>query len=169
MPEPPGATTGGPLAASGRPRAILTYPDPALRRVCAPAAGLGPGRLAELAADLLATMYHAGGRGLAAPQIGKPWRVFVMDHGWKAGTPCPRVVADPEILPLGPQVEAFEEGCLSIPGRPVIVTRPARISLRGLSPAGEPLALALSGIEARIAQHEADHLDGRLILDFLKT
>jgi len=161
--------SGGPgpaaLAARGRVRPILLHPDPALRRTCAPVGQLGWDRVSQLAADLLATMYDAGGRGLAAPQIGEGWRIFVMDHGWKDGAPLPRVVMDPEILPLGGMVETLEEACLSIPGRPVAVTRPVTVSMRCFDLAGAMQVLTLTGIEARIAQHETDHLDGRLILD----
>ncbi|MCV2447157.1 peptide deformylase [Paracoccus sp. DMF] len=154
------------LAGLGRVRPILIHPDPLLRQACLPVGRLGWDRILPLAADLLATMYDAGGRGLAAPQIGEPWRIFVMDHGWKTGTPLPRVVLDPDIAALGAETETLEEGCLSIPGHPVTVTRPAVISLRCFDLTGALLTLCLSGIEARIAQHEADHLDGRLILDF---
>lgn len=155
------------LAAQGRVRPVLIHPDPALRQVCAPVGVLDWGRLLQLAADLLATMYAAGGRGLAAPQIGEPWRIFVMDHGWKTGTPLPRIVLDPEITPLGEAVETLEEGCLSIPDQPVAVTRALTVSLRCFDLTGALLTLCLSDIEARIAQHEADHLDGRLIVDFI--
>lgn len=155
------------LAAQGCPRPILHYPDPMLRRCCTPVGRLNWARLSQLAADLLATMYDAGGRGLAAPQIGEPYRMFVMDPGWKDGAPQPRIVLDPEVAPLGTEVETMQEACLSIPGQPVLVTRPAMISLRCFDLTGTLLTLCLTGIEARIAQHEADHLDGRLILDLL--
>ena len=155
------------LAAQGRVRPVLTHPDPALRQLCQPVGVLDWDRLAQLAADLLATMYAAGGRGLAAPQIGEPWRIFVMDHGWKTGTPLPRVVLDPEITPLGEAVETMDEGCLSIPDQPVAVARPVMVSMRCFDLTGALLTLCLSGIEARIAQHEDDHLDGRLIVDFI--
>ncbi|ABL68758.1 peptide deformylase [Paracoccus denitrificans] len=153
------------LAAQGRVRPILIHPDPALRVICEPVGRLGWDEIARLAADLLATMYDAGGRGLAAPQIGEGWRIFVMDHGWKEGTPLPRVVMDPQIAPLGGEVGTMEEACLSIPGRPVSVTRPVTISMRCFDLTGTLQLLTLTGIEARIAQHETDHLDGRLILD----
>ncbi|MFC3570766.1 peptide deformylase [Paracoccus sp. TOH] len=176
MPEPlsgedaaqaPRGPDAAALAAQGRIRPILLYPDPVLRRPCDPVGRLAWDRVSQLAADLLATMYHAGGRGLAAPQIGESWRIFVMDHGWKNGAPLPRVVMDPEIAPLGGEVATMEEACLSIPGRPVAMTRPAAVSMRCFDMTGTLQLLTLAGIEARIAQHEADHLDGRLILDAL--
>lgn len=153
------------LARLGRVRPILTHPDPMLRQVCLPVGRLGWDRIAPLAGDLLATMYAAGGRGLAGPQIGEPWRIFVMDHGWKTGAALPRIILDPEIAPLGAETETLDEGCLSLPGQPVAVTRPVTISLRCFDLTGALLTLCLTGIEARIAQHETDHLDGRLILD----
>jgi len=155
------------LAEQGRIRPVLIHPHPTLRRICDPVGRLDWSEVSRLAADLLATMYDAGGRGLAAPQIGETWRIFVMDSGWKTGTPCPRVIMDPEIAPMGGEVETVEEGCLSIPDLPVAMTRATTISMRCFDLTGALQLLTLTGIEARIAQHEADHLDGRLILDSL--
>lgn len=174
MPEPltgrdlamaPQGPTAAELAARGRVRPILLHPDPMLRQVCAPVGQLPWDRLCQLAGDLLVTMYHAKGRGLAAPQIGAPFRLFVMDPGWKQGDPQPRIVLDPQITALGTEQDQIEEGCLSLPGQPVSVRRPVLIRLDHFALMGEPLAVQLSGIAARIVQHEADHLDGRLILD----
>lgn len=153
------------LTELGRIRPIVLYPDPMLRQVCAGVKALPQDQLCRLAGDLLATMYAAQGRGLAAPQIGAPYRIFVMDAGWKQGNPTPRVILDPQITALGQEQDVMQEGCLSIPDQPVAVRRPVRIRLDHLGPTGQPLTLDLTGIEARIAQHEADHLDGRLILD----
>lgn len=150
----------------GRLRPIVLYPDPILRGIAEPAGALRLQELEQLAADMLVTMYAAQGRGLAAPQIGVPLRVFVMDGAWKEGTPAPCIVIDPELHPLGDQTGAMVEGCLSIPDHPVSVIRPNRVTLRHLDLAGQVVTRDLDGIEARIAQHEADHLDGRLILDF---
>lgn len=174
MPEPltadqtalaPKGPTPAELAARGRIRSVLMHPDPVLRQVCTPCGHLGWEAVSQLAGDLLATMYDAGGRGLAGPQIGEPWRIFVMDHNWKNGAPVPRVILDPEITPLGGGTDLLEESCLSIPGRPVTLRRPVDIAMRCFDLTGDLLTLKLTGIEARIAQHEADHLDGRLILD----
>lgn len=161
-PQPPGAAA---LLGRGRVRPVVLHPDPVLRRVCEPVGALGWDRLSQLAGDLLATMYHAGGRGLAAPQIGEPFRIFVMDAGWKTGEPCPRIILDPQILPDPAIEEVAPETCLSIPGRPVAVSRPIAVTVVHFDLLGTQQTLALSGIEARIAQHEADHLDGRLIVD----
>lgn len=149
----------------GRVRPIATHPAPVLMERCAPAGDLPGPELSQLAADLLATMYHAQGRGLAAPQIGVARRLFVMDAGWKTGEPAPLVLVDPEILSRPGPIETAEERCLSIPGQPVLVARASRITLGWFDLAGRRHTGEMSGLEARIAQHEADHLDGRLIID----
>lgn len=156
----PVAGTGG-----GTVRPIVQHPDPRLRMVCTPAAGLAPPQRRTLVADLFATLYAAGGRGLAAPQIGVTSRVFVMDAGWKAGAPAPLAALDPRIVWGSARMVTAEEQCLSIPGRPVAVPRHAAIRLACLDPDGAPVELTLDGAAARIAQHELDHLDGVLILD----
>ena len=176
MPEPlpPAELARGPrgpsaaeLVAIGRVRPVLVDPDPMLRRRCEPVGQLDWPRLCRLAGDLLASMYAVGGRGLAAPQIGEPWRAFVMDAGWKEGAPRPRLILDPTLVALsGPRGTAVET-CLSLPGRPVPVTRAENVVIEHFDLLGQALTLFLSGIEARIAQHEDDHLDGRLIVDLL--
>ncbi|WP_371707701.1 peptide deformylase [Oceanicola sp. D3] len=144
---------------------IVQWPDDRLKAICAP---VGDEDMAALAADMLETMYAAPGRGLAGPQVGVLRRIFVMDAGWKTGEATPRVCLDPVITPLGEEMATMEEGCLSIPGRPVQVTRPARIRLDYRDLDGDAQSVELEGAEAAIAQHEADHLDGRLIIDGLE-
>ena len=149
--------------AEGRVLPLVLWPDPRLSQPSAPV-GVPDDALRALAADMLATMYAAPGRGLAGPQVGVLRRIFVMDAGWKQGDPAPLVVIDPEITPDGPP-EVGEEGCLSIPGAPAAVTRPGAITLRFTGLDGARHESRLTGAAARIAQHEADHLDGILILD----
>ncbi|MBV0892461.1 peptide deformylase [Paracoccus sp. Z118] len=149
----------------GRVLPVLRHPDARLRERCAPAAAMPWPEAPQLAADLLATMYAAEGRGLAAPQVGIAARMFVMDAAWKADAPEPRVLLDPAILWRSPEFTTADEQCLSIPGPPVPVARPAAIRLRWFDLDGGAHEAGLSGIEARIAQHEIDHLDGILILD----
>ncbi|WP_246055027.1 peptide deformylase [Paracoccus gahaiensis] len=151
--------------ASGTVHDLVLWPDPRLRMRCEPAGYLSSPELRQLAADLLATMYAAGGRGLAAPQIGVSRRIFVMDAGWKEGAPDPLVMTDPEILVRSPVTEAAIEGCLSIPDRPVEVVRPVSIGIAWYDLDGLYQLEQLDGAAARIAQHEADHLDGRLIVN----
>ncbi|WP_228461481.1 peptide deformylase [Paracoccus liaowanqingii] len=150
--------------AGGTVHDLVLFPDPRLQMRCEPAGYLSSPELRQLAADLLATMYASGGRGLAAPQIGVGRRIFVMDAGWKSGTPDPLVMADPEILVRSPLTEAGTESCLSIPDRPVEVVRPVSIGLAWYDLDGLYRLEQLDGPAARIAQHEADHLDGRLIV-----
>lgn len=150
--------------ARGRVQRVLLWPDPVLLTRCDPAGYLTGPELRQLAADLLVTMYEAGGRGLAAPQIGVLRRVFVMDAGWKDGRPAPLIAADPEITDPSDARGSASETCLSIPGRPVDMDRPEAVTLNHYDLDGIFRSLRLTGPAARIAQHEADHLDGRLIL-----
>lgn len=162
-PDEPGAPIAG--LPRGVVREILLAPDPRLRMAAAPVAGLRWPELAQLAADLLATLYAAGGRGLAAPQIGVAHRIFVMDSSWKTGPARPRIILDPDIVERAKSYATLDEGCLSIPGHVVAVTRPAAIRLRWFTLDGEAVLSEWSGIDARIAQHEIDHLNGVLITD----
>ncbi|MGR3542371.1 MAG: peptide deformylase [Hasllibacter sp.] len=145
-------------------RPILTHPDDRLRALCAPV-GAVTDEVRALAADLLETMYDAPGRGLAAPQVGVPSRVFVMDVAWKDGAPAPVAMVDPEVLDASPGEEGLEEACLSIPGAPRVVMRPSAVTMAWTDLAGERVHRRLTGMEARCAQHELDHLNGVLILD----
>lgn len=138
---------------------ILHWPDARLSTPCAPVDD--PAALAGLVADMFETMYAAPGRGLAAPQVGVMLRLFVMDAGWKTGTKTPLVCINPEVEPLD-GTDTITEGCLSMPGIEVSVIRPARIRLHWTDLAGSRQTADLDGAEARIAQHETDHLDGRM-------
>lgn len=163
VPTPPGP--GLPDLPQGRARPVLIHPDPILRQTCDPASDMAFPALRTLLADLFATLYAAQGRGLAAPQIGETRRVFVMDAGWKTGVSCPRALIDPVLLWQSPEQADGIEQCLSIPDRPVTVTRPLAIRVGYVDLDGQACSAALSGAEARIALHEMDHLDGRLIID----
>lgn len=149
----------------GTLRGIVIAPDPLLRAVCVPAGELTFAELRALTADLFETMYAAGGRGLAAPQIGVLRRVFVMDEGWKRGAPQPLVVIDPELRWRSRKTARGVEECLSIPGQPVEMRRAASIRLTFFDLSGVEIDLTLDGTAARIAQHELDHLNGVLIGD----
>lgn len=147
---------------------IRKHPDPVLRKVCDPVTRFD-GKLQALAQDMLQTMYDAPGRGLAAPQVGLPVRLFVMDATWKEGARTPLVCVNPAITALGKDTHAREERCLSIPDRPVTVTRPARILMRYQDTAARAQEVELTRDAAAIAQHEADHLDGRLCIDYAEA
>jgi peptide deformylase len=143
---------------------ILRWPDPRLSQICAPIAA---DQIAALAADLLETMYAAPGRGLAAPQIGRLQRLFVMDTGWKDGPRNPRICANPEILWRSPERATGAEGCLSLPGLSADVSRARSIRLRWQDAGAAPQEALLTGIDAICAQHEYDHLEGIVTLDHL--
>jgi len=145
---------------------ILRFPDARLRRPCLPV-GAPDDAIGQLAADMLETMYAARGRGLAAPQVGVLRRMFVMDPGWKEGTPAPLTCLDPEILDAAADQHTGPEGCLSIPGVPAMVSRPAWVVLRWTGLDGQAHSERLGGAAAVCAQHELDHLNGRLIIDLM--
>ncbi|MDP2085822.1 MAG: peptide deformylase [Gemmobacter sp.] len=145
---------------------ILRFPDPRLRLPCLPVLQIDDD-LRKLATDMLDTMYAAPGRGLAGPQAGAMLRIFVMDVTWKDGIPSPRICLNPEILDWSDEVATCMEGCLSIPGVPAEVTRPAEITLQWTDLSGAVLEERLTGFAATCAQHELDHLYGRLCIDLM--
>ena len=147
-------------------RAILIHPDPRLRRVAEPVEAIDDG-LRALAADMLATMYEAPGIGLAATQLGVMRRMFVMDCAGKDEPPQPMVLVNPEIVWRSEETETSEEGCLSIPDVYEEVTRAERVRVRWLGLDGEVHEREFGDRWAVCAQHEIDHLDGRLFIDYL--
>ena len=142
---------------------IRLWPDPVLQQVCRPVTG----DVSGLVADMFDTMYDAPGRGLAAPQVGRALRLFVMDVTWKDGPGTPMVCINPEIIVVSDAMAGGEEGCLSIPGVTADVTRPAEITLRFTDATGARQEQRLTGMAAKCAQHELDHLDGTVIFDRL--
>ena len=141
---------------------ILRWPDPRLSQVCAP---VPEGEdVGALVTDMFETMYAAPGRGLAAPQVGVMWRLFVMDAGWKEGEMTPLVAINPEVTALEGGTVPSTEGCLSIPGIETTVQRAARVRLDYTDLGGARQSVDLDGFAARCAQHEADHLDGIVTL-----
>jgi peptide deformylase len=147
-------------------RSILIHPDPRLRKVAAPVEAIDDG-LRGLAADMLATMYEAPGIGLAATQLGVMKRLFVMDCTEKEEPARPMVLVNPEIVWRSEETETTEEGCLSIPDVYEEVTRAARVRVRWLGLDGEMHEAEFGDRWAICAQHEIDHLDGRLFIDYL--
>lgn len=145
-------------------RPILIWPDPRLRSRAEPV-GEVTQAIRALAEEMLATMYAAPGRGLAAPQIGEMLRLFVIDTGWREGRPAPRVLIDPEILWASDETATGPEGCLSIPGIHAQVTRPVSVRMRWSGLDGARRDEVLTGPEAICAQHELDHLDGMVTFD----
>lgn len=143
---------------------IVQHPDPALRALSAPV--LDVAEVGGLITEMFETMYEASGRGLAAPQVGRSIRLFVMDCSWKEGERTPLVMINPEILSRSSETQRNEEGCLSIDDHPVWVERPMRIEAMWIDQTGTQQRGAFEGIEAACVQHEIDHLDGVLILDY---
>ncbi len=149
-------------------RPILIHPDPRLRKLAEPVAA-GDTDLARLADDMFGTMYDAPGIGLAAPQVGVLKRVFVMDCAGPEDEPTPQVFLNPEILELSEELAISEEGCLSIPDVFADVTRAASLRLRWLGLDGATHEAEFDGRPAVCVQHEIDHLDGKLFIDYLGT
>ncbi len=142
---------------------IRRWPDPVLSQRCVEVGD--PASVRQLAEDMLETMYAAPGRGLAAPQIGRPIRLFVMDVTWKEGVKTPLVCVNPGILDRAGEVASGPEGCLSIPGVTAEVPRAPWIVLRWTTPEGETREERLDGAASICAQHEYDHLDGIVTFD----
>ena len=147
-------------------RPIITIPDPILRKKALPVERVDDA-LRQVADDMLATMYDAPGIGLAAPQIGISRRLVVLDTSGDEETKRPLVLVNPEIVKLGEEKRVYEEGCLSIPDVKIEIERPSTLMVRFLDRDGKAQELAADGLLATAIQHEVDHLDGRLIIDFL--
>ncbi len=147
-------------------RPILIHPDPRLKKICAPVEGVDPS-LRKLADDMMETMYDAPGIGLAAPQIGVLQRLFVMDFSGKDTPPDPMALFNPEVIWASEEKNTYEEGCLSIPDMYEEVTRPAEVKVRYLDLDGKTQEMQLDGLGATCAQHEIDHLNGKLFIDYL--
>src|SRR5262245_304293 len=144
---------------------VLRYPDPRLKRSSAPVEQFN-GDLADLATTMLRLMRRHKGVGLAAPQIGRNVRVFVMNHtGQEADD---RIYVNP-ILVDAEGEESGEEGCLSIPDVTAEITRNRSVTLKAQDLSGAPIEQRATGYIARIWQHEIDHLDGVLITDRMGT
>jgi len=142
---------------------ILEYPDPRLRTVAQPVEAVDAG-LRRLIADMIETMYEAGGIGLAATQVDIHRRLLVLDVSETRDDAG--VLINPEILERGGEQQC-EEGCLSVPDVQAEVTRAAWVKIRALDRDGNPFEHEAHGLEAVCIQHEIDHLDGKLFVDYL--
>ena len=148
-------------------RSILIHPDPRLKKVCDPVTSVTP-EIGALAEDMLQTMYDAPGVGLAAPQVGVLQRLFVMDCVKDEGTaPKPMVLINPEITWTSEETNTYEEGCLSIPDQYADVTRPKMARMKWLGLDGKTHEEEFDALWATCAQHELDHLNGKLFIDYL--
>ena len=153
---------------------IVNYPDPALRVKANPVAEITP-EVQRVADRMIHLMREAEGIGLAAPQVGLPWRLFVCDVPPAEDRPAdaepPEATAgtlvciNPELSKFSDDLEPYDEGCLSLPDITGAVRRPTEVTLAATAPDGEPFTLRAGGLLARCIQHETDHLDGVLIID----
>ena len=144
--------------------AVLTvrlYGDPVLRQVATPVREI-TAEIKRIIADMTETMWHQVGIGLAAPQVGLPHRILVMDDG-NGGA---QALINPVIENRSGTIRE-EEGCLSLPGVFGVVERSKTITVRAMDADGKPVSLEATGLKARIVQHELDHLDGVLFIDRL--
>lgn len=142
---------------------ILYYPDAQLRRTAGAITNVD-GKIAELADRMLETMYAAPGIGLAATQINVHERLVVIDVSEENDTPL--VLINPEILTAEGEGE-MQEGCLSIPGVYETIKRPAIVRIAAIDREGNPFEMDADGLLAVCIQHEIDHLDGKLFVDYL--
>ena len=147
---------------------ILTAPDPALKKISAPVKQVDAS-VRKLMDDMLETMYHAPGIGLAAPQVGVLKRVIVLDLAREGEEPQPLRLANPEVVWVSDEDVTYNEGCLSVPEHYADVARPAACRVKYLDQDNKQQQIAAEGLLATCLQHEIDHLDGVLFIDHLTS
>ncbi len=147
-------------------RPILIHPDPRLKKLCDPVTAI-TADLRRLAGDMLETMYDAPGIGLAAPQVGVTRRLIVMDCMKAPDLPRPLILFNPEVTWTSSELATYEEGCLSIPDQYADVERPNRATVRWMDETGAAREETFDGLWATCVQHEVDHLNGKLFIDYL--
>jgi peptide deformylase len=145
---------------------IVKLPDPLLRKVSKPVPQIDAAAR-KLWDDMLETMYKAPGIGLAAVQVGVPVRQIVIDIAKEDEEKRPIFIANPEIIWSSEEQSDYEEGCLSIPDFYELVTRPKEVKVRYLDRQGEAKDMHATGILATCVQHEIDHLNGILFIDYI--
>lgn len=150
-------------------RSILIHPDPRLKKVAAAVDDVSD-ELRVLAEDMLSTMYDAPGIGLAAPQVGVSARLIVLDcEKGDESTPRPLAMFNPEVVSSSDEMNTYDEGCLSIPDIYADVTRPEAVTVRWMDMNGAPQEETFAGLWATCVQHEIDHLEGKLFIDYLSA
>jgi peptide deformylase len=145
---------------------ILEFPDSRLRTTAKPVAEVTE-QTRSLIDDMLETMYAAPGIGLAATQVNVHQRLLVIDVSEDKSAPL--VFINPEITILDPERGEYDEGCLSVPGFYETINRPKEVEVTALDRNGEPFTRKLQGLLAICLQHEIDHLDGKLFVDYLSS
>ena len=145
---------------------ILEFPDPRLRKIAKPVTVFDE-KLKVLIADMLETMYQAEGIGLAATQVDVHKRLLLIDIS--ENRDAPQVFINPEFEIIEHELSEYNEGCLSVPGFYETVSRPRMVKITAQDAKGEKIEQAAEGILATCIQHEIDHLDGKLFVDYLST
>jgi peptide deformylase len=145
---------------------ILQFPHEVLKKESAPVEGVNPA-LERLVRDMIETMYHAPGSGLAAAQVGVSKRLIVADATSADEEPQTIVIVNPRIVSLSPETEKAKEGCLSVPDFTAELERAVRVIVTGHDLSGEELEIEAEGWLARVFQHEIDHTNGILYIDRL--
>ncbi|MEM6309366.1 MAG: peptide deformylase [Pseudomonadota bacterium] len=147
---------------------IILHPDPRLKKTAAEIADSSD-ELRTLGKDMLETMYAAPGIGLAGPQVNVMKRIIAVDcHKQDEEEPRPLVMINPRIIASSHEQNTYEEGCLSIPDLFADVTRPAEVQVEWIDLDGTAQTEEFAGLWATCVQHEIDHLDGKLFIDYLK-
>jgi peptide deformylase len=147
---------------------ILVAPDPRLKKISKPVEAVDDS-IRKLMDDMLETMYHAPGIGLAAPQVGVLKRVIVLDLAREGEDPQPLRIANPEVVWVSDDDATYNEGCLSVPEHYADVVRPAACRVKYLDQDNKQQEIAAEGLLATCLQHEIDHLDGVLFIDHLTS
>jgi len=145
---------------------ILEFPDPRLRTIAKPV-DVVDDALRQLIDDMFETMYEAPGIGLAATQVNVHKRLVVMDVSEDKSQPL--VFINPAFETLTDELEQYQEGCLSVPGFYETVERPQKVKIKALDRNGEPFEMLAEGLLAVCIQHECDHLNGKLFVDYLSS
>lgn len=145
---------------------ILEFPDPRLRKKAEPVETVDDD-LRTILDDMVETMYHAEGIGLAATQVNVHKRMLVIDISENRDNP--QVFINPEITVIDPEPLGHEEGCLSVPGYYELVNRPRKVRVNALNRDGDAFEIEAEGILAVCIQHEIDHLNGKLFVDYLSA
>lgn len=143
---------------------VLEYPDPRLRKVAEPVSEFNDDLQTKID-DMLDTMYDEQGVGLAATQVDFHKRIVVMDHSEDRNEPL--VFINPEFEVLDDEPNEFQEGCLSVPGFYELIYRAAKVKVNALDRHGKPFSMEVDELMAVCVQHEIDHLDGKLFVDYL--
>jgi peptide deformylase len=142
---------------------ILEFPDERLRKKAAPVKNVD-NSIKQFIDDMLETMYHAGGIGLAATQVNVHFQILVIDTSEEKNTPL--CLINPEILSKDGEFE-YKEGCLSVPESFEKIIRPGHVVVKGLDRNGDPIEIEANDLLSTCIQHEIDHLNGKLFVDYL--